>query len=215
MEVVQEKFKMEKEETEFKYLIKDIGYDSFKQAGHTGCYSGNIGRGIHDKLPHYISEEGDSETKVIRSDNPEFNEILIEDSSRLEKLIEGDEIELKKLKKNIYLINLNWDTKSTKYLIRSKKEYSHYLQTETLGTYSRDIGTAIHNKIPEYILKINNTIISSDNPEFNKIIRKYYHGTDRQRGAEGSLNHYKWRLEEDKESFNKIAETLGSKLRKN
>lgn len=97
-------------ETNFRYLIKEKGYDWYLQAGTTASYSSDIGTAIHSELPPHISEEGDYETEVIRSDDPKFKEILeyelYGDShvNGLEKSIQHDEQNLRRKKKNKDLI---------------------------------------------------------------------------------------------------------------
>ncbi|HKL24083.1 MAG TPA: hypothetical protein VJ912_01990 [Candidatus Nanoarchaeia archaeon] len=102
---------MNEKENNFKYIIKSKDYrNSYLQKGKTGCYSGDIGTAIHDELPSFIPEKGDTSHDVIRSDNPRFREILEEElfgnehANGLEKSIYNDEQRLKSKKKNRDLI---------------------------------------------------------------------------------------------------------------
>src|SRR5208283_2072901 len=62
-----------------RYLIKDKDYNMYKQANCCASYSSNVGEAIHLKLPDYMSENGDCETKVIKSNSPEFKKILLDE----------------------------------------------------------------------------------------------------------------------------------------
>lgn len=198
----------------FKYLIKDTEVNSFLTSSGCATHSNDIGECIHNNLPHYISEEGDCDTEVIRSDNPRFNEILIKGASNLEKSIDENQSELDRINKNIKLLKDAWNCDSKKYLIRSRENSYFYLQANSLGIYGRDIGLAIHDELPSYVTNKNDKIIDSDSPEFKEILKESYNGPGRENGLEKSAGHYGWLLEEDRENFNIISKTLGSKLRK-
>lgn len=74
---------------QFKYLIrsKEYGNNTYKIAGRVASYSSSIGNAIHDELPSWISENGDVDHEVIRSDSEKFNSILRAERTRLQKMI--------------------------------------------------------------------------------------------------------------------------------
>jgi len=83
-----------------RYLIRDYG-DCYMQAGRTGVYGSAVGDAIHVELPHYIKEGVDD---VIKSSDPEFQEILLKAAGRLEKQIINEEYSLRNAKRNLALI---------------------------------------------------------------------------------------------------------------
>jgi len=87
-----------------RYLIRDG--NNFKIAGSTASYSSAVGDAIHMELPHWMSEEGyhGHDTKIIRSDKPEFREILLEAAGQLESEINNEEYRLRNAKRNLALI---------------------------------------------------------------------------------------------------------------
>jgi hypothetical protein len=89
-----------------RYLIRDrdYGLDTFKQANFCASYSSNVGTGIHAELPKWIPEEGDIDTKVIKSTDPEYKEILIKETNRLENEISNTEYRLNIAKANLRII---------------------------------------------------------------------------------------------------------------
>jgi hypothetical protein len=95
------------EEEKYKYLIRYRG-NNYYQGG--AVYSGHVGTAILDKLPSWISENGDASHEVFRSDKPKFKEILIKElvgknnQMGLESQIENDEWQLLIKKKNRDLI---------------------------------------------------------------------------------------------------------------
>lgn len=97
------------EKNNFKYLVKAIGYQKMHYQGGAS-YSSDVGTAIMDKLPFYLSEGGDSTCQIIRSDNPEFKNILKEELfgtqgvMGLEKQISDLEWQLKNKIKNRDLI---------------------------------------------------------------------------------------------------------------
>lgn len=58
------------------------------------------------ELPSWMSEDGYNghDTKIIKSDDPKFRDILIEEVGRLEREINNDEYRLKNAKRNLELI---------------------------------------------------------------------------------------------------------------
>jgi hypothetical protein len=89
-----------------RYLIrdKDSGLDSYKQAGSTATYSSSVGDAIHSELPHWIPEEGSSDSEVIKSTDPRFKQILLREAQRLENEINNEEYRLKNARRNLRLI---------------------------------------------------------------------------------------------------------------
>lgn len=87
-----------------KYLIRDKGNNCYAQNNSTAVYSSSIGTAICDKLPHYIPEEGDCDSEVIKSDNPEFIKILRDEASNLDREIRNLEDRLRNRKENFDLI---------------------------------------------------------------------------------------------------------------
>lgn len=87
-----------------RYLIKDG--NNFKQANSTASYSNNIGDGIHFELPSWMSEDGYNgfDTVIIKSDKPEFRNILLEEAGRLEREIHDEKSRLRLAKRNLELI---------------------------------------------------------------------------------------------------------------
>jgi len=88
-----------------RYLIKDSGYNSYKQANSAATYSSNIGDAIHFEIPKWMKEDGDFETKVIKSTDPEFKKIIINEYSRLEDEINNLMFKLKTAERNFQLLN--------------------------------------------------------------------------------------------------------------
>lgn len=84
-----------------RYLIKDGS--NFKQARSTASYSDSVGDGIHLELPHWISEDDDSHD-VIKSTDPRFKKILLDEASRLEDEIRNEEYRLKNARRNLRII---------------------------------------------------------------------------------------------------------------
>lgn len=87
-----------------RYLIKDG--NNFKQANSTASYSNNIGDGIHFELPSWMSEDSYNghDTVIIKSNKPEFRNILIKEAGRLEREIRDEESRLRLAKRNLELI---------------------------------------------------------------------------------------------------------------
>jgi len=85
-----------------RYLIKEG--DNYKQAGSTATYSSSVGNGIHFELPHWISENGTSDSEVIKSTEPRFKQILLKEAERLENEIRNEEYRLMNAKRNLSLI---------------------------------------------------------------------------------------------------------------
>lgn len=82
----------------------------YLKSGTIASYSSDVGEAIHNTLPEGISEKGDCETEVIRSDDPRFKEILKKELfgdsyvNGLERSIANDEQNLRRKKKNRDLI---------------------------------------------------------------------------------------------------------------
>lgn len=89
-----------------RYLLrdKDYGLDSYKQANSAASYSSNVGTAIHQELPTWIPEEGNTDTEVIKSTDSKFKQILLSEAERLEKEIQNDEYRLKIAKTNLDII---------------------------------------------------------------------------------------------------------------
>jgi hypothetical protein len=89
-----------------RYLIRDKDYidNIYKKAGCTGMYSPNVGTAIHKELPNWIPEEGNVDSEVIKSTDPKFKQILLDEAERLEHEIRNDEMSLKNAKLNLALI---------------------------------------------------------------------------------------------------------------
>ena len=89
-----------------RYLIRDKDYidNMYKKSGFTSMYSPNVGTGIHKELPKWIPENGNDGTEVIKSTDPKFKQILLDEANRLEHQIENDEMGLKYAKLNLALI---------------------------------------------------------------------------------------------------------------
>ena len=89
-----------------RYLIRDRGYgeDTFKQSKCAASYSSDVGTGIHEELPKWIPENGDTSTEVIKSTDPKYREILLMEARRLEQQIRNDEDRLKRAKTNMRII---------------------------------------------------------------------------------------------------------------
>jgi len=87
-----------------RYLIKDG--NNFKQAGSTASYTSSAAEGIHTELPHWMSEDGYNghDTKIIKSTDKEFREILLEEARQLEQRINNDEFSLRNAKNRLRLI---------------------------------------------------------------------------------------------------------------
>lgn len=83
-----------------KYLIKDKGYNNFMMANSVASYCNDPGKGIHDKLPSWLSEKGDIETDVIKSTDPEFKVILRRRMMELEREINNYEGRLRDARKS-------------------------------------------------------------------------------------------------------------------
>lgn len=83
-----------------KYLIKDKGYNSYMMSHSVASYCNDPGKGIHDKLPHWMDENGDYETEVIKSTDPKFKVILRERMRDLEREINNYEYRLRDAKKS-------------------------------------------------------------------------------------------------------------------
>jgi len=76
-----------------KYLIQDRGYRMYMQ-GRSGSYSNDVGTAITETLPSWLSEKGNIETRVIKSDDPEFWRILSDERMSLERQISDLKIKL-------------------------------------------------------------------------------------------------------------------------
>jgi len=89
-----------------RYLIRDkeSGLDNYKQAGSTASYSSSVGEAIHSELPHWIPEEGTTDSEVIKSTDPKFKQILLREAQRLENEIRNEEYRLQNAKRNLLLI---------------------------------------------------------------------------------------------------------------
>jgi hypothetical protein len=95
-----------------KYLIKDKDMGvCFKQNGSVGVYGRDIGKAIHSELPHYLIDPKEYPGKticqdddIIRSDDPMFKKILIEEKRRLILSIQHEEYRIKNDKENLELI---------------------------------------------------------------------------------------------------------------
>lgn len=83
-----------------KYLIKDKGYNNFMMANSVASYCDDPGKGIHDKLPRWLSENGDCETEVIKSTDSQFRMILVQRMIQLESEINNYEGRLREAKKS-------------------------------------------------------------------------------------------------------------------
>lgn len=94
------------EEFPTRYLIrdKDYGCNTYKRSGSTASYSSDVGSAIHNKLPNWIPENGDCSTDVIKSTEPKFKQILLEEAKKLESQIRNDEDSLRNAKLNLALI---------------------------------------------------------------------------------------------------------------
>jgi len=92
------------EEFPTRYLIKDGSV--FKKAGSIAIYTGNAAEGIHTELPHWMTEDGYNghNTVIIKSTDPEFRKILLEEAGRLESSINNDEYSLRNAKCRLRLI---------------------------------------------------------------------------------------------------------------
>lgn len=99
-------------EKKYKYIIKDKELsEMYLQKGTIASYSSNLATAIHEGLPSHVSENGDYETEVIRSDNPRFREILkqkfnnsSEKVNELERSIKKQKQELSKEKRDMDVI---------------------------------------------------------------------------------------------------------------
>jgi len=87
-----------------RYLIKDGS--NYKQAGSTASYSSSAAEGIHSELPHWMSEDGYNghDTVIIKSTDPEFRKILLEEAGQLERSINNEESRLRSDKRRLRLI---------------------------------------------------------------------------------------------------------------
>ena len=87
-----------------RYLIKDGS--NFKKAGSTAMYASSAAEGIHTELPHWMSEDGYNghDTKIIKSTDDEFREILLKEARILERSINNDEHSLRNAKNRLRLI---------------------------------------------------------------------------------------------------------------
>ena len=94
------------EEFPVRYLIRSKDYidNIYKRAGCTGMYSPNVGTAIHKELPNWISENSNDDTEIIKSTDPKFKQILLDEAERLEHEIRNDEMSLKNAKLNLALI---------------------------------------------------------------------------------------------------------------
>lgn len=88
-----------------KYLIKDKGYNNYMRSDFIGMYCNDPGKGIHDKLPHWLNEDGDFETEVIKSTDPEFKRILKETMSDLQHRVNDYGWKINEAKKSLDKIN--------------------------------------------------------------------------------------------------------------
>jgi hypothetical protein len=102
----EDKIKLKYDNNPVRYLIRDRGYgtDTFKQADSCGMYSSDVGAAIHFELPKYIDVNGDYDTEVIPSSDPEFNKIIRCEANRLEREINTYEQKLRNAKLNLKLI---------------------------------------------------------------------------------------------------------------
>jgi len=87
-----------------RYLIKDGSV--FKKANTTAVYGSSAAEGIHTELPHYMSLDGYNghDTVIIKSTDPEFRKILLEEAGQLEHRIKNDEYSLRNNKMRLRLI---------------------------------------------------------------------------------------------------------------
>jgi len=92
------------EEFPVRFLIKDGG--NFKKAGSTASYVSSAAEGIHTELPHWMSEKGYNghNTTIIKSTEPEFRQILLDEARQLESSINNDEYSLRLSKNRLRLI---------------------------------------------------------------------------------------------------------------
>lgn len=103
---VEKEEREEYQQHEMRYLITDKGYrNSWKEANSVASYSNNVGKGIHFEIPHWMINNRDSSTEIIKSSDPEFRKILLEAAGRLENSIKNDEYTLSRAKTNLALIN--------------------------------------------------------------------------------------------------------------
>lgn len=79
-----------------RYFICDKGY---------GFDTYNVTDSIHFELPNGIPENGDNKHKVIKSSEPEFNEILLKAADDLKKEIDEYENKLNTARMNLNIIN--------------------------------------------------------------------------------------------------------------
>ena len=92
------------EEFPVRYLIRDGS--NYKQAGSTGVYSSSAAEGIHTVFPHWMKIDGYNghDTVIIKSNDDEFRQILLEEAGRLERSINNDEYSLRNAKNKLRLI---------------------------------------------------------------------------------------------------------------
>jgi len=92
------------EEFPVRYIIKDGSV--FKKAGSTAVYGSSAAEGIHSELPHWMKIDGYNghNTVIIKSTDPEFRKILLEEAGRLESEINNDEYSLRNAKNRLRLI---------------------------------------------------------------------------------------------------------------
>ena len=88
-----------------RYLIRDGS--NYKQAGSTASYGSSAAEGIHTEFPHWMSVDGYNghDTVIIKSTDPEFRQILLEEAGQLENSIRNDESRLRSAKNKLRLIH--------------------------------------------------------------------------------------------------------------
>lgn len=192
---------------EVKYLVKDKGYDSYQQRDSCACYSSSIGTAIQDSLPHYITEEGTFGTEVIRSDNPKFKEILVDEAGRLEKSIEKSSWELKGKELREKSIIDSFNSEEVQYLVRAN-DLGGYLVKDRIGVYGNYASEGIHDKKP--ILYDEKMIISSEKEIFYEILKEELFGNRRQHGLEESIRLLKNRLDDSKLNYKIVFDVLAT-----
>ena len=87
-----------------RYLIRDGS--NYKQAHTTGVYGSSAAEGIHMELPHYIKEDGYNghDTVIIKSSDPEFRKILLEEAGQIEQGLNNDRYRVRNAENRLRLI---------------------------------------------------------------------------------------------------------------
>ena len=102
--MLEQEDQMTYEEFPVRYLIREG--NNYKKAYTTAVYGSSAVEGIHFKLPDYIKEDGYNghDTVIIKSTDPEFKEILLEEAERLETEIRNEVFRISNARKNLELI---------------------------------------------------------------------------------------------------------------